>query len=56
MKRPLIGGNDLHNYHWTRRTSLRRVIGSFAEKVKLSCFFWEEEKNECVTKELICCV
>jgi hypothetical protein len=24
MKRPWIGGKDFHNFHWTKRTSLRK--------------------------------
>jgi hypothetical protein len=24
MRRPWIGGKDFHNFHWTKRTSLRK--------------------------------
>jgi hypothetical protein len=50
MKRPLIGGKDFHNFHWTQKTNSRRGHG------KVFCilyFSWEEEENECVRRELI---
>jgi len=27
MRRPLIGGKDFHNFHWTRRTRSKRGHG-----------------------------
>jgi hypothetical protein len=56
MRRQLIGGKDLHNFHWTRRTNSKRGHG------KLEIFFfwgylvffsWEEEENSCVRGELV---
>jgi hypothetical protein len=56
MRRPLIGGKDFHNFHWTRIISSRRGRGKLekGEFCDILCFFsWEEEENECVRRELI---
>jgi hypothetical protein len=49
MKRPSIKGKDFHDFHWRRRTNLRRVMGSFG----ICSSFVEEDENECVKGELI---
>ncbi len=55
MRRPLIGGKNFHNFHWTRITSSRRhgKLGKGEFCGILYFFPWEEEENECVRGELI---
>jgi hypothetical protein len=56
MKRPLIGGKDFHNFHWTRITNSRKGHGKLGEKKFLGYlmfFSWEEEENECVKGDLV---
>jgi len=42
MKRPLIGGRDFHNFHWTKKTSSKRGHGKLERKefFLLSCVFF----------------
>jgi hypothetical protein len=54
MRRPLIGGEGFPNFHWTRRTSLRRGHGGLPKgEGSILCFGKENEENECVRKRLI---
>jgi len=40
MKRPLIGGRDFHNFHWTRRIGSRKGHGKlWGGEDFLSCDF-----------------
>ncbi len=51
MKRPWIGGEDLHNFHWTKRISSRKGDEKIGEEGVLgssSCviFSWERQEKD----------
>ncbi len=51
MRRPWIGGKDFFNFHWTKKTSLRRGHEKLGKggvrKVFFLCdFSWEGEEKE----------
>ncbi len=46
-----MGRKDFHNFHWTRRTSVKKGHEKLVwEDFFLSYGFLEEEENECVKK------
>jgi len=47
MRRPLIRRKDFHNFHWTKKTSSKRVMKRLGKRGFIF-FFLEEEENECV--------